>query len=83
MFTPWQLGPPPKFSSSDPDVVVVGGGVLGASIAARFGMDGKRVVMIERDMGIEDTFRGEVMLPGGIVCLDKMGMKGILFIYLQ
>ncbi len=56
--------------------MVVGGGITGASLAARFGMSGKRVVMIERDMGTDETYRGEVLLPGGIKALEKMGMKG-------
>ena len=58
--------------------MVVGGGILGASFSARFGMSGKNVVMIERDMGTDETFRGEVLLPGGIRCLEKMDMKGEL-----
>ncbi|XP_072043897.1 squalene monooxygenase-like [Amphiura filiformis] len=72
-----KLGPPPIFSGSDPDIIVVGGGILGATFAARLGMDGKRVVMIERDMGTPETFRGEILLPGGRVALEKLGMKDI------
>ncbi len=56
--------------------MVIGGGFLGATFAARFGMSGKKVVMIERNMGFIDTFRGEVLTPGGINALEKMGMKG-------
>ncbi|XP_072042944.1 squalene monooxygenase-like [Amphiura filiformis] len=78
MFSLPKLGSPPKFSSSDPDIVVVGGGILGATFAARLGMDGKRVVMIERDMGTPETIRGEILLPGGKVALEKLGMKDIL-----
>ncbi len=64
------------FKDTDPDIVVVGGGITGATFAARFGMDGKKVILIERDMGTDESFRGEVFLPGGIRVLEKMNMKG-------
>ncbi len=57
-------------------MIVIGGGIAGACVAARFGMDGRKVVMIEKNLGIDDTFRGEGLLPGGIHTLEKLGLKG-------
>ncbi len=73
----FQLGPVPEFSASDPDTIVIGGGAFGAAFAARLGMDGKKVVIIERDMNTPESFRGELILPGTIRALDRLGMKGL------
>ncbi|XP_072028583.1 squalene monooxygenase-like [Amphiura filiformis] len=73
-----KLSPPPEFQSTDSDIVVIGGGITGASFAARLGMEGKKVVMIERNMGTDETMRGELLLPGGINALEEMDMKDIL-----
>ncbi|XP_072052022.1 squalene monooxygenase-like [Amphiura filiformis] len=69
---------PPKFSDSDADIIVIGGGFTGATFAARCGMDGRKVVMIEKNMGIDDTFRGEGLLPAGVNTLETLGMKDVL-----
>ncbi|XP_072052024.1 uncharacterized protein [Amphiura filiformis] len=72
-----KINPPPKFIDKDADIIVIGGGFTGATFAARCGMDGRKVVMIEKNMGIDDTFRGEGLMPAGVNTLETLGMKEI------
>ena len=49
--------------TSSPDVVVVGAGVAGASIAAGLARGGVEVLLLERQRGYRDRVRGEYMAP--------------------
>lgn len=57
-------------------MVIVGAGVLGASLAAVLGRDGRRVTLIERDMCTPDRIVGELLQPGGYKALKKLGLDG-------
>ncbi|XP_072050157.1 squalene monooxygenase-like [Amphiura filiformis] len=67
-----------KFSSDDPEVVIIGAGITGASLAAVLGKNGRRVVVIERDMSPPNTFRGEALQPGGLKALQDMGLNEVI-----
>ncbi|KAI8596288.1 squalene epoxidase-domain-containing protein [Dissophora ornata] len=69
--------PVPKSGSSF-DVIVIGGGVLGASFAATFGKQGKHVLMIERDLAEPDRIVGELLQPGGYNALKELGLADCL-----
>lgn len=57
------------------DVIVVGGGIAGASLAYSLGKSGRRVLLMERDLSEPDTFRGELLQPGGIRRLKELGLE--------
>jgi 2-polyprenyl-6-methoxyphenol hydroxylase-like FAD-dependent oxidoreductase len=58
----------------DADVVIMGAGCAGASLATALARDGKKVVVIERDMNMIVRIVGELMQPGGIRALERMGL---------
>lgn len=62
---------------SDPalwDVIVVGAGVAGAALGFKQGQDGRRVLIIERDLAQPDRIVGELLQPGGYVKLKELGL---------
>ncbi|CAN0917730.1 Squalene monooxygenase SE1, partial [Linum grandiflorum] len=58
------------------DVIVVGAGVAGAALAHTLGKDGRRVVVIERDLTEPDRIVGELLQPGGYLKLIELGLQG-------
>lgn len=59
-----------------PDVVIVGGGVLGSAMAAVLARDGRRVTVVERDLKEPDRIVGELLQPGGYRALRELGLEG-------
>ncbi|XP_005998748.1 squalene monooxygenase-like [Latimeria chalumnae] len=59
----------------EPEVIIVGAGVLGAAMAALLARDGRKVVLIERDMTPPDRFAGELLQPGGLRLLKEMKLE--------
>ena len=64
-------------TSCDQDVIVIGAGVVGTATAVTLAKQGHRVKVIERDMSEPDRIVGELMQPGGIIALQKLGLQGI------
>jgi squalene monooxygenase len=60
----------------DPDVVVIGSGILGSSMASMMARLGYHVTVIERDLREPDRIVGELMQPGGCKALRKLGLGG-------
>uniref|UniRef100_A0A8C8Z4N7 Squalene monooxygenase n=1 Tax=Prolemur simus TaxID=1328070 RepID=A0A8C8Z4N7_PROSS len=54
-------------SQSDPEVIVVGSGVLGSALAAVLSRDGRKVTVIEGDLKEPDRIVGEFLQPGDTV----------------
>lgn len=63
-------------AAPEPDVVIVGAGVLGSAMAAVLARDGKRVMVVERDMKEPDRIVGELLQPGGYRALKELGLEG-------
>lgn len=64
-------------SSSEYDLIIVGAGVLGSAAAKAFGSDGRRVLLLERDLSEPDRIVGELLQPGGVNALTALGMEGM------
>uniref|UniRef100_UPI0037E8B2E9 squalene monooxygenase n=1 Tax=Semicossyphus pulcher TaxID=241346 RepID=UPI0037E8B2E9 len=60
----------------EPDVVIVGAGVLGSALAAVLARDGRRVTVVERDLKEPDRIVGELLQPGGYRALKQLGLEG-------
>ncbi|OCT77183.1 squalene monooxygenase [Xenopus laevis] len=58
----------------DPEVVIVGSGVLGSALATVLARDGRKVAVIERDMKEPDRIVGELLQPGGYQVLKDLGL---------
>ncbi|TPX48199.1 hypothetical protein SeLEV6574_g02162 [Synchytrium endobioticum] len=57
------------------EVIIVGAGVLGSAMASALGRDGRTVLLIERDWSQPDRIVGELLQPGGINALRKLGLE--------
>ncbi|XP_061676559.1 squalene monooxygenase [Syngnathoides biaculeatus] len=63
-------------TDAEPDVVIVGAGVLGSALAAVLARDGRRVTVVERDLKEPDRIVGELLQPGGYLALKELGLEG-------
>ncbi|NXS19825.1 ERG1 monooxygenase, partial [Mystacornis crossleyi] len=59
----------------DPEIIVVGSGVLGSSLATVLSRDGRKVTVIERDLKEPDRIVGELLQPGGFNALRDLGLE--------
>ncbi|XP_042695705.1 squalene monooxygenase isoform X2 [Centrocercus urophasianus] len=60
---------------NDPEVIIVGSGVLGSSLATVLARDGRKVTVIERDLKEPDRIVGELLQPGGFNALKDLGLE--------
>lgn len=60
------------------DVVVVGAGVFGCAIAYALANQGRSVILLERWMHEPDRIVGELLQPGGVAALHKLGLGACL-----
>jgi len=56
-------------------VVVVGAGIAGASVAYALGRQGRKVLVVERDLSEPDRIVGELLQPGGVQALKELGLE--------
>ncbi|XP_056617603.1 squalene monooxygenase [Triplophysa dalaica] len=63
-------------TTEDPDVLIVGAGVLGSAMATVLARDGRRVTVVERDLREPDRIVGELLQPGGYIALKDLGLEG-------
>ncbi|KAL1353563.1 hypothetical protein HN51_017485 [Arachis hypogaea] len=64
-----------NLDGNDADVIVVGAGVAGAALAYTLGKDGRRVLVVERDLSEPDRIVGELLQPGGYLKLIELGLE--------
>lgn len=56
------------------EVLVIGAGVAGATVAIQLAKQGKKVTLIERDWSMHHLIIGELIQPSGYACLEDMGL---------
>jgi 2-polyprenyl-6-methoxyphenol hydroxylase-like FAD-dependent oxidoreductase len=61
--------------SRSADVVVVGGGIAGSSLATVMARDGYQVVLLERQRAYRDKVRGEVLVCWGVAELLRLDLE--------
>lgn len=68
----------PGAENADFDIIIVGAGVVGCAAAVAFGKQGRKVLLCERDLREPDRIVGELMQPGGVDQLRKIGIAHTL-----
>lgn len=60
------------------DVVIVGAGILGCAVAVALGNQGRSVIVLEKSLKEPDRIVGELLQPGGVAALEKLGLRDCL-----
>jgi 2-polyprenyl-6-methoxyphenol hydroxylase-like FAD-dependent oxidoreductase len=60
------------------DVITVGGGLAGSTLAAELARAGHKVLVLERETQFKDRVRGENMLPWGVAAARRLGLMDFL-----
>src|ERR1700755_3104523 len=62
----------------DAEVVIVGAGIVGCALAVALGNQGRSVIVLERSLRQPDRIVGELLQPGGVFALEKLGLSDCL-----
>ncbi|KIW27012.1 uncharacterized protein PV07_06793 [Cladophialophora immunda] len=62
----------------DADVVIVGAGIVGSSLAVALANQGRSVILLEKSLKEPDRIVGELLQPGGVQALTKLGLRHTL-----
>ncbi|SZF00516.1 unnamed protein product [Blumeria hordei] len=65
-------------SNREADVVVVGAGIFGCAVAFALAKQGRSVFLLEKSLKQPDRIVGELLQPGGISALEKLGLSHCL-----
>lgn len=60
------------------DVLIVGAGILGCALAVSLGNQGRSVILLEKSLKEPDRIVGELLQPGGVQALEKLGLRDCL-----
>lgn len=60
------------------DVIIIGAGVLGSALAMTLARKGRNVLIIEQSLKEPDRIVGELLQPGGVAALEKLGLRECL-----
>ena len=60
------------------DVITVGGGLAGSSLAKSLAEQGMKVLVLERETAFRDRVRGEQMHPWGVAEMRQLGLYDLL-----
>ena len=61
----------------DADVVIVGAGIAGSAMAVALGNQGRSVILLEKSLKEPNRIVGELLQPGGVQALEKLGLRGM------
>ncbi len=61
-------------ATGEPDVLVVGGGPAGSTLAGLLGAGGLRVTLVDRARFPREKACGECLNPGGVATLERLGL---------
>ena len=64
--------------SHDYDLIIVGGGVGGSTLAAGMAAEGARVLVLEAEETFRDRVRGEAIMPWGVAEARLLGLEEVL-----
>lgn len=67
-----------RVENHEADVVIIGAGVVGCALAHALGKQGRSVLLLEKSMKLPDRIIGELLQPGGVRALEKLGLRDCL-----
>lgn len=67
-----------RLDHHESDVIIIGAGILGCSLAVALGRQGRSVVLLESSMKEPDRIVGELLQPGGVQALERLGLRDCL-----
>jgi len=56
------------------EVITVGGGLAGSTLATALARAGRKVLILERETQFKDRVRGENMVPWGVAAARRLGL---------
>lgn len=56
-------------------MIIIGAGVAGSSLAYALGKEGRKVLLLERDLSEPVRIVGELLQPGGYLKLKELGLE--------
>jgi len=65
-------------AGADYDLIIVGGGLAGASLAIALAGRGSRILIVEQHDEFRDRIRGEVLMPWGSLEARRLGIYDLL-----
>jgi 2-polyprenyl-6-methoxyphenol hydroxylase-like FAD-dependent oxidoreductase len=60
------------------DIIIIGGGLGGSTLAKAMAEHGARVLVLEREHQFKDRVRGEIMAPWGVAEIQALGLYELL-----
>ncbi|MCJ1308013.1 Squalene epoxidase [Agyrium rufum] len=78
LYTPTELHRLRRTQHHDCDAVVVGAGIFGSAIAITLARQGRSVILLEKSLKEPDRIVGELLQPGGVEALEKLGLRHCL-----
>lgn len=60
------------------DVVVIGAGIFGCAVAWALANQGRSIIVLEKSLKEPDRIVGELLQPGGVQALEKLGLRECL-----
>ena len=63
---------------TNPDVVIIGGGIAGGTLAIVLARSGLRVTLVEREAAFRDRIRGDSLFPWGAALAQELGIHDLL-----
>ena len=57
---------------------MIGAGIAGTALSYALSHSGRQVLLLERDLSEPDRIVGELLQPGGVNALSKIGLEGVL-----
>ena len=69
---------PFKLHHLEPEIIVIGAGIAGTALSYSLSHAGRKVLLLERDLSEPDRIVGELLQPGGVKALSKIGLEDVL-----
>lgn len=60
------------------NIIIIGTGIAGSAAATTLARQGHKVLLLERSLNEPDRIVGELLQPGGVLALEKLGLATAL-----